>query len=289
MVWDSLAVLLSAATLANPQQTPGAMTSWEPTWSPHGRWIAYASDRDGRFGIWRTDGRHVEQVRDSGAQPAWSPDGRRLAFVQLDRLGTAGIAVLPLPRGRVRTIAPSPAFGASWSPDSSQIAYAGDGGEGIGTSVFVVRSDGSHRRKLVESVDEQTDYIDPAWSPDGKRIAYTSPGGQSIVIADTVGGGYSVYRVTATTATHPSWSPDGKRIVFVALAADTGHGRSDFGPIFILDLRTEHTRRLTRMLGNGPAWSHGGKRIAFAGRAEDGSVGIYLVNPDGSHLVKLVT
>ena len=86
---------------------------------------------------------------------------------------------------------------------------------------------------------------------------------------------------------HPSWSPDGRRIVFVALSKDTGQPGADFGPMFIVDLRTERMRRLTRMLGNDPAWSPGGKRIAFAARAVDGSADIYLVNPDGSHLVRL--
>jgi Tol biopolymer transport system component len=60
-----------------------------------------------------------------------------------------------------------------------------------------------------------------------------------------------------------------------------------FGVMYILDVGTARLRRLTELEGNAPAWSPRGKRIAFAAQARNGSTQIYLVNPDGTHLLQL--
>jgi hypothetical protein len=41
------------------------------------------------------------------------------------------------------------------------------------------------------------------------------------------------------------------------------------------------------MWGNRPARSPGGRRIAFAGIAPGGATELYLVDPDGSHVLRL--
>jgi DNA-binding winged helix-turn-helix (wHTH) protein len=68
------------------------------TWSPDGRYIAYASDRGGKFDIWvqQTGGGNPVQVTKGPGhswQPSWSPDGRYIAYRSEE--GDGGIFVIP--------------------------------------------------------------------------------------------------------------------------------------------------------------------------------------------------
>jgi dipeptidyl aminopeptidase/acylaminoacyl peptidase len=57
-----------------------------PRWSPDGKWVAFESNRSGKFQIYLipADGGEAKELTSlsTGAQqPVWSPDGRRIAFV----------------------------------------------------------------------------------------------------------------------------------------------------------------------------------------------------------------
>jgi serine/threonine-protein kinase len=59
--------------------------------SPDRQWLAYESDRSGRFEIWVGPfspgaGAPVLVSRDGGRQPVWSRDGKELFYLQADRL-----------------------------------------------------------------------------------------------------------------------------------------------------------------------------------------------------------
>ena len=65
--------------------TSGAAWDEEPAWSPDGKWIAFASDRNGNFDIYavRPDGTGLRQLTAStceDTEPSWSPDGSRIVF-----------------------------------------------------------------------------------------------------------------------------------------------------------------------------------------------------------------
>src|SRR6201993_2155660 len=97
------------------------------TWSPDGRYIAYSSDRDGKFDIWVqqiSGGDPIQITRGPGHhwQPDWSPDGKYIAYRSEE--GDGGIYIAPAlgGAGLERKIAP---FGyyPHWSPDSQQILF----------------------------------------------------------------------------------------------------------------------------------------------------------------------
>jgi len=68
------------------------------TWSPDGRFIAYNSDRDGKFDIWVQqvsggDPIQVTKRQGNNWQPDWSPDGKYLAYRSEEREG--GLYIVP--------------------------------------------------------------------------------------------------------------------------------------------------------------------------------------------------
>src|SRR5262245_22857234 len=75
----------------------------------------------------------------------------------------------------------------------------------------------------------------------------------------------------------PSWSPDGAQLAF-----------ERNGEIFVIDVAVGNSFNITNTWANdtSPAWSPDGMKIAFASD-RDGQAELYLMNPDGSSVVRL--
>jgi Tol biopolymer transport system component/enterochelin esterase-like enzyme len=114
---------------------------WFPKWSPDGRMIAFASDRDGdeEIFVMNSDGSSHRQLTFNEAvvdtRPRWSPDGTRIAF-ESDRDGDFEIYVIELegamqdPTGYVPqqlTINDTDDRRAVWKPDVSMDSEASEG------------------------------------------------------------------------------------------------------------------------------------------------------------------
>src|ERR1700722_3013347 len=144
------------------------------TWSPDGRFVAYSSDRGGKFDVWVqqvSGGEPVQVTRGSGHnwQPEWSPDGKYIAYRSEGSDG--GLFVIPALGGsglerRIATFGYYP----RWSPDSSQLLF--QTGQFIRYSKFyVVKLDGSDPHEVLRELTAQVSGMSAAWHPDGKRIS----------------------------------------------------------------------------------------------------------------------
>jgi Tol biopolymer transport system component/DNA-binding winged helix-turn-helix (wHTH) protein len=147
----------------------------QPTWSPDGRYIAYSSDRGGKFDLWVqqvSGGNPVQITRGPGqhSQADWSPDGRFLAYRADD--AESGLFVAPAlgGDGLERKLA-SFGYYPRWSPDSSQLLFQTHFvGIDATNRFYVVSLDGGPPREvLADFIREHK--LRPgraAWCPDGR-------------------------------------------------------------------------------------------------------------------------
>ena len=143
------------------------------TWSPDDRFIAYGSDRGGKFDIWVqqvSGGDPIQITRNPGHnwQPDWSPDGKYIAYRSEE--GEGGLFVIPAlgGAGLERRMA---SFGnhPRWSPDSSQILFQTTHFANL-NRINVVGLDGSAAREIAgEFITRHPYTLSVAWHPDGKR------------------------------------------------------------------------------------------------------------------------
>lgn len=145
------------------------------TWSPDGRFIAYSSDRGGKFDIWVQEisggGDPIQVTKGPGQnwQPDWSPDGKYIAYRSED--GDGGIYITPAlgGAGQQRKISPFGYF-PRWSPDSSRILFQSAMGYER-KKVYVVGLDGDSPREVLTDLRQHgLDAVFAIWHPDGKRI-----------------------------------------------------------------------------------------------------------------------
>ena len=189
----------------------------DPSWSPDGTQITFASSRFGENEIlvMDSDGRNVRRLtRQGGASPDWSPDGTRIVFagtgVHLTskwRYGfdtTDSIFLMDPDGGNLQKLATGGGASPSWSPDGTRIVFARSTGA-YTTDIFVMHSDGNNIQRLTYDGGRL-----PSWSPDGTRIAFTR--NEEIFLMDT--DGKNRRQLTSGGGWNPSWSPDGTRIAY---------------------------------------------------------------------------
>jgi Tol biopolymer transport system component len=154
--------------------TFGAGLQTGATWSPDGRFIAFASDTTGNFDIWVqavAGGAPVQLTRSRAddTQPSWSPDGTRIVF-RSERDG-GGLFLVPALGGPERQVTSLGVY-PQWTPDGAEILFR-VGGQGFGfTHLNAVSAEGgkSPREVLAEFLaGGNWDWI--ASHPDGRISA----------------------------------------------------------------------------------------------------------------------
>lgn len=261
-----------------------------PTWSPDGRFIAYGSDRGGKFDIWvqQVGGIHPVKITKRPGhnwQPDWSPDGGQIAFRSEGEEG--GLFVVPALGGPERKLS-SFGYRPKWSPDGCWILF----GSGVTyiNKFYVVGTDGQAPKEIL------TEYLkraritarSVAWYPRSNWISILgySASGWGFWIVSTDGKQVGEYRATAKVAEQLKriensermqfrWAPSGRAIFLEAAWS----GISNLWRLTV-DRASRRFVALERLTtGPGPdtdlAISADGKRLAYTARLEHVRVWAY--------------
>jgi TolB protein len=270
----------SGSEIVNISKHPASDT--DASWSPDGKYVAFASNRNGGFDIFvmREDGSEVRQLTWDTLDerfPRWSPDGKNIVF-ESPRDGLipkpgyprySDLFVVTSDGSHMYNLTRTPARSerwATWSPDGKTIAYTRS--DSTATQIYLINPDGTGARPLRTPAPG---YLDDAaaWSPDGSRIAFSAFNLnhpmyiETFVIFSVRTDGSDLQALTGTgydSARFPAWSPDGKHILFNRDNLDEWWGRFSTQNLWIMNSDGSGKTRITQdasrrnELGSPDAW-----------------------------------
>ncbi len=177
------------------------------------------------------------------AQPSWSPDGVRIAFAStgdIHTFNTSTLGFVNLTNNAFSPFEEDPAWSVTgkiayerdsqiwvmnddgsnqahfsaitrpvptdpaWSPDGSKLAFASGG------DIYVINANGTGETPVTTGAGVDKD---PAWSPDGQRLAFSRTGSSIFVI--NLNGMGEMNLSGGVDDREPAWSQDNTKIAFV--------------------------------------------------------------------------
>lgn len=276
----------------------------DANWSPDGTKILFTSWRSGPAEIWvmESDGSNVTQITDDGqwvSNPIWSPDGEQIVYKAQWNI------YLIEPDGTNQTLLhegeyPEHTYVDSWSPDGMKLAVSTDHLDN-NKEIYLMDSDGSNFIRLTDNSAEDGS---PSWGIGNidtlNNIPYTNTLEASNILTTTAKFNASVNPNGISTSYYFEW---GETDSYGNTTNSENIGNSTNNVVVsqtidgLIPNTTYHYRVIAQ---NNDGTSYGDDKtfqtqiqedtsdtkIAFASD-RDGNYEIYLMNPDGSNIIRL--
>ena len=270
------------ATISSLSSTGDVMLS---RISSDGHYLAYVSNKNGRFSLWVRQIATPSAVQVVSAREeiisnvSFTPDGSFIDYTTSSVAGADGtLYQVPVLGGTPRLLLDKVDTAVSFSPDGKQMTYAVQNVRTSRIEIMVANPDGSAPRKVTEYVGStSTGNYAVAWSPDGKRIAALNKSGN-----DASGLPVSLIEIDPLTGTQKtvagrhwrevldfSWLPDGSGILLAAMEKTAANIQ-----LWITEYPSGKTRRVSNDLSDylSVAVASDGQKLASTQRNMSGDL-----------------
>lgn len=212
---------------------------------------------------------------------SYSPDGRWIAF-ESDRNGKWDVFLMDGQGGQLTQLTSHPAGGRrpSWHPDSRKVLFESTR-DGL-TALYEAHTDGSALRQVMSLDKEADGGLFARYSPDATRIAYSLQEGEAnfnlylFTLADSTT--KALFRDEYRNV-YPQWHPTGKEILFFS-RHETGNEDDEIYRMNLKTHRLKRLTLWPRH-NFCPAWSPNGRLIAYVTSMEDTRPEIYIMKSNG--------
>jgi Tol biopolymer transport system component len=255
----------------------------DPSFSPDGKSIVYASDVEANFEIYTKviatgETKRVTHNLGHDSFPSFSPDGTQIIFNSDMEKENNDVYLMNVDGSDLRKMTDGPGWDASppncWSPDGTQVLLLSDNNGGKENIYLMNIEPYAPHRIDPKIVSDQP--LDPAYAPDGEKIVYTLP--TEIRILDTRSQtDRLVYKIASAGSI--SFSPDGSKLLFQArIEENTEICSVNIDGSGFTNITENPSRDMA------PAYSPDGTRIAFSASRASGTstFELYVMNADGS-------